>query len=302
MNWTRRDFLSIPTGVILAGVAGRSLARGQRAAGEFILLRRNVGLFSGRGGTIGWLVNPSGSVVVDSQFPDTASECIAGISERGAAHIDALINSHHHGDHTAGNIAFRDVAKQIVAHENVPDLQRQAAEEGGSGDDQLYADVTFDQEWSAGIGDETVRVRYYGPAHTGGDSVIHFEQADVVHMGDLVFNRLFPFIDRNGGASVPGWISVLESVVDRHSDETLYVFGHGHPDFGVTGGREDVLLQRDFLAAVLETAQRAVAEGQSREEATAPQSLPGFPDYRAPVERMTLGAAIGAAFDELTGT
>jgi cyclase len=120
-------------------------------------------------------------------------------------------------------------------------------------------------------------------------------------MGDLVFNRVYPFIDRPGEASVRGWLSLLETVAEEQDGETLYIFGHGHPDFGVTGGRDDVLVQRDFLAALLEAAEEAIGEGRTREEATELERLPGFPDHVAIVERLSLGAALGAAYDELKG-
>jgi cyclase len=301
MSWTRRDFLRASALGLLAGVVPRSLAFGRTSAGQFAELRRGVGIFTARGGTIGWLVNGSGAVLVDSQFPDTAQACRDGLRERNALPLDALLNTHHHSDHTAGNGVLRDVARRIVAHDRVPDLQRRAAEASGSGQPQTYADTTFEREWRLEVGDETVRARHYGPAHTAGDCTVHFERADVVHTGDLVFNRAYPFVDRAGGASVAGWIALLEAVAAEHSGDTLYVFGHANPQFGVTGSRADVLAQRDFLSAVLETAARAVAAGRSREEATAIERLPGFADHVALADWLTLAAPLGAAYDELTG-
>jgi cyclase len=299
MTWTRRDFLSVSALGLLAGAVPRSPALGRPAAGEFLALRRGVGIFTSRGGTIGWLASPGGTVVVDSQFADTARVCRDGLEERNALPVHALINTHHHGDHTAGNGVFRDVARRIVAHSRVPELQRAAAAAGGSADAQTYADTTFEDEWTLEVGDERVRARHYGPAHTGGDATVHFERADVVHMGDLVFNRAYPFIDRAGGASVRGWVALLEAVSAEHSADTLYVFGHGRPGFGVTGDRADVLVQRDFLSALLETAARALAQGRSRAEATALDRLPGFPDHEPLSERLPLAAALGVAYDEL---
>lgn len=299
MTWTRRDFVRASALGLLTGAFPRSLALGREIGSQFAELRRNVGIFSARGGTIGWLVNRTGAVVVDSQFPDTAEVCLTGLRDRNALQLDALINSHHHGDHTAGNGVFREAARRIVAHSHVPELQRRAAEASGSANAQTYADTTFENEWTVEVGDERVRAKYYGAAHTGGDCTVFFERADVVHMGDLVFNRAYPFIDRAGGGSVRGWIALLEAVAAEHSADTLYVFGHSRPEFAVTGGRADILLQRDFLSALLETARRAIAEGKSREEATAMERLPGFPEH-GPLGRLTLAMSLGAAYDELT--
>lgn len=316
MNWTRRDFLRTSSLGALAGVTGvigmpgavggigaasrLPVPAASQPGGTFRTLRDGVGIFTARGGTIGWLVNDDGAIVVDSQYPDTASECVDGLRERDARQIDALINSHHHGDHTAGNGAFADVVQEIVAHDRVPELQRRAAEASGADGDQTYPQTTFQDEWTIEVGGERVRAKHYGPAHTGGDCTIFFVRADVVHMGDLVFNRLFPFIDRPSGASIEGWIQLLETVAAEHSSRTLYIFGHGHQDFGVTGDHDDLLLQRDFLTALLETAQDAIDEGKSREELAALESLPDFPDYRPPAPQLTLGAALAVAWDELT--
>jgi cyclase len=299
MYGSRRDFLGFTLGALVAPALFPAAAAASAPAGEFRELRRSVGIFTLRGGTIGWLANPSGALVVDAQFPDTAASFLAGMRERGVGAVDALVNSHHHGDHTAGNVVFRDVARRIVAHRNVPELQRRAADASGTAEAQVYAGVTFDEEWALQVGPETVRARYRGPAHTAGDATIHFEAADVVHMGDLVFNRSFPFVDSASGASVRGWIRLLEHVAAEHSASTTFVFGHGAPAHGVVGSRSDVLLQRDLLAAVLELAERARAAGLSRDEATRREQLASFPDHVALSPRLTLGSAVGAAYDEL---
>jgi cyclase len=306
MIWTRRRFvgtslLGLAAGTVpgaLLGAKGERLPVGVGPASTFVPLRRNVGIYTARGGTIGWLADGRGTAVVDSQYPDTAESCIAGLRERGAPGIDVLINTHHHGDHTGGNGVFRSAGSRIVAQANVPGLQRRAT--AASDTPQAYADTVFESNWSMVVGDEMVRARHYGPAHTGGDCVVVFENADVVHMGDLVFNRAYPFVDRDGGASMVGWIGVLEAVAAAHSAETIFIFGHALPGFEVTGSRDDVLLQRDFLSAVLETVRAAIADGVSREEATALEVLPGFDEHGALVERLSLAAVLGVAWDELT--
>ncbi len=300
MIWTRRKFLTTASAGAFLGALGIAGARPLEAATrlrEFHELRRGAGFFVGQGGTIGWLVNADGCVVVDSQFPESAQECVDGLEARTSFPLDALVNTHHHGDHTSGNGVLGSVARTIVAHERVPELQRQAAQDP---DQQTYADETFQERWSLTVGDETITARHYGPAHTGGDATIRFEEADVVHMGDLVFNRLHPFIDRGGGASARGWIQLLEAVAADAGPETLFIFGHGLPDYGVTGNREDVLVQRDYLDALLEAATEAAQAGRSRDEAVILDELPGFPEHQAPSPNLTLERALGAAYDEVT--
>ena len=160
----------------------------------------------GRGGTIGWLITPEAVVLVDSQFPDTATLCLEGVKSRSKRRIDLLINTHHHGDHTSGNIVFKPETPHILAHENVPALQKKSAEERGNVNQQAYADQTFGKTWDQDIGHERLEMRHYGPGHTGGDAVVTFAKANVVHMGDLVFRARHPFVDRPGGASVRNWL------------------------------------------------------------------------------------------------
>jgi cyclase len=299
MTWSRREFLSRSLALLAAAhLPATRLARGSSAFRE---IRRNVGIFTARGGPIGWLVNPGGTLLVDSQFPDTAAECLAGMEERGALPLQALVNTHHHGDHTGGNGVIRDSTRSIVAHERAVELQRRAAAASTAGAPAVVADTTFTAEWSLGVGDERVKAKHYGVAHTGGDAVVVFENAGVVQMGDLVFHGAFPFVDTAGGASVRGWITTLESVAGEHPEETVFVFGHSAPGLPLTGTRADVLLQRDFLAAALATAERGVAAGRSRAEVLETRALPGFEEYVALADWLTLGSALGAAFDEVSG-
>ena len=249
-------------------------AAGRRGA-DFVPIRRGVGAFTDRGGTIGYLKAPGALVAVDAQFPESAQAFLDGLREESARGLDLLVNTHHHGDHTAGNAVLAPVAARHVAHEAVPGLQRAAAVRSGSLNAQAYPAETYDGTWRADVGDETVALHYFGPAHTCGDSVVHFERADVVHMGDLVFNRRQPFIDRGAGASVAHWGTVLETVHGRFSDDTVFIFGHAGEGHAVTGTRADLLIMRDFLAALAEAVGGRLTAGVSAAEMEG-MEVPGF--------------------------
>ena len=96
-----------------------------------------------------------------------------------------------------------------------------------------------------------------------------FERANVVHMGDLVFNRLYPYVDRPGGASVRGWVARLEEAHRTFPADAIYLFGHGSPKFGVTGTRDDLLVMRDLLNAMLTHVQQGLAAGRTKDQITA---------------------------------
>jgi len=299
MSLTRRDFVQRT----LLGAVGAAFARpsalwARPTRQDFTILRRNVGIFVARGGTMGWLVNPSGIIVVDSQFPDTAEGFLAGLRERSALPIDVLLNTHHHPDHTGGNSVLRGSAARITAHVRSLENQRASARQRGVEADQAYPDTTFTDSWATEVGDERIRMKYYGPAHTGGDAAVFFERANVVHLGDLLNNRGYPNVDAGAGASVKGWIQVLESIASEHDSDTLYVFGHSEAGYPVTGSRDDLHYQRDYFAAVLASAEGSVRAGRSREEATGLESLPGFTHFGGTLPRLAL--ALGLAYDEVT--
>ncbi|WP_233256593.1 MBL fold metallo-hydrolase [Opitutus sp. ER46] len=269
-------------------------------------LRRNVGVFTGRGGTIAWLAGKDALAVVDTQFPDTAALCIAGLPGRGDRQIDVVLNTHHHADHTGGNRAFKAVSRTIVAHKNVPKLQFEAAQraekdqKAGSTnrlEQQVYADTTFGDFWRRDLGDEVVSAQYHGAAHTSGDAIVMFEKANVVHMGDLVFNRMYPVIDPAAGASARHWITVLEEAVRTYPADAIYVFGHGNAKFDIVGKRDDLLVMRDYWTAVLAHVEKEIAAGKSRADIIALPALPGFTDFDG---ARRFGTNLAAAYDELT--
>jgi len=312
----RREFIR-STLVLSAGLAAvrRPGAQGipaQAAASapatQFRALRRDVGIFTGRGGTIGWLSSGNGLAVVDTQFPDTAVACLKGIPGIGGRMIDATINTHHHVDHTGGNVVFKAASSALVAQANVPALQFEAAkraEQGTKPDpaalvrSQVYADTTFPDVWRRELGGEIVTAEFRGPAHTGGDAVVIFEKANVVHMGDLVFNRMYPFVDRPGGASIRGWIKSLEDSAASYPADAIFVFGHGNPKFGVTGARGDLLVMRDFFSAVMAHVGKQIEAGRDKAAVVGMENFPGFADFHVPLPNR-LGLVLGAAFDELT--
>lgn len=281
MSLDRRRFLGTSALAALGGSALVRLLQAQQAATPvFTPLRRNVGFFTMRGGTIGWLVNGGGVAVVDSQFPAEARACIEGLNERSNGRpVDLLLNSHHHGDHSGGNISFRGVARRVVAHAKAAEHMRQPP--GGQPPaDQLFPDTTFADEWSADLGDERVRARYHGRAHTSGDAVITFERANVVHMGDLMFNNRHPVVDRAAGATLRGWMAVLEKSVADHDAGTTFIFGHANTGLPVTGPGGDLLRFRDYLGAVLAFVDAQRQAGRSRDEVLAMRDpLKGFEGY-----------------------
>jgi cyclase len=303
MQWNRRDFVIASSLGFVGALGSRSFAFAQAQAPaapaqaptvpEFKDVRRNVGVFTARGGTIGYLVTSDAVIVVDSQFADTAPMFLEGLKPKTTRRIDLLVNSHHHPDHTGGNKVMQPMVGKIVAHANVPGLQKKQAAAGKTEANQAYADTTFDKDWKTTVGSETVSARHYGPAHTGGDIAISFERANIVHMGDLMSFQRNPRADRPAGASIVNWITVLENVTKDHPGDTIYIFGHSKVGERVTGTSKDLLELRDYFTAMLDFTRKAIAAGKTQEEVVKTAAIPGFERYEG------TPTALEAAYQEL---
>jgi cyclase len=315
MKIDRRQFIVFSSGALVVTPLARTLAQtpAQPPAGApaqappppvvptFADVRRNVGTFTARGGTIGWLINKDAVIVVDTQFADTAKMCVDGLKGKtGSRPIDVVFNTHHHADHTSGNATFRPETKKLIAQSRVPDLQRMVAQATPNAPAPVVADTTFDKTWSEKYGDETVTASYNGPGHTGGDAIIHFERAHVVHMGDLLFHERHPRVDRPAGASIQNWIMILEKVSKDMPGDTIYIAGHSKEGLPVAVDRKAVLRFRDYFDAVLIVVKKGIAAGQTKDAIAATATLPGFENYQSAPPVLTLAGVLGTAYDELT--
>ena len=268
----------------------------QQPAFKIQMLRENLGIFTERGGTIGFLLTNEGIVVVDSQFPEQSQHLIDELKKKSDKPFRLLINTHHHGDHTAGNISFKGVTQHVLAHSNSKSNQEKVAQQQKTEDKQLYPDQVFGDVWSEKIGKEKITLHYFGAGHTNGDSLIHFEHSDVVHMGDLMFNRRYPFIDRGAGANIKSWISILEKADKKFSKKTVFIFGHAHETASVTGGKEDLKLMKDFFDKLLAFTESEVKAGRTKEDFLKSTAIPGVTEWKGDgIQR-----PLGSAWDEVT--
>jgi cyclase len=294
----RRTFLrasALTCGVLTLGQQ-KLLAALFPQQGNLKMLRKNVGIYTERGGTIGFVLSDEGIVTIDSQFPDTAAHYIAEIQKLNTKPLTYLLNTHHHGDHTGGNIAFKGIVEHVAAHKNSIANQKRVAEEQKTLDKQLLPDVSFDKEFKVKIGDEKIKGSYFGPGHTNGDTLYHFEEANIVHMGDLMFNRRHPFIDKTAGASIANWIKTLEKAPSEYNNDTLYIFGHAAEGHQVTGSSEDLIKFAEYLQRLLDFAIAEVKAGKSKEEFLKNTAIPGVTEWTgAGIER-----PLAAAYQEVT--
>lgn len=309
---SRRQFLagSSAAAAVAALYDARLLAQAAAPAAppatSFADVRGAVRIFNGRGGTIGVRATKGLLAIVDTQFPDTAAILAEATAKQRDGSLRVFI-THHHGDHTGGNKVFKDLGATLVAHAQVPGLQKQAAGQAPAGSPlPVLPDETYSLNYSFGTGDDEITMVHHGPAHTGGDSVVRFVHENVVHMGDLIFNRRHPFIDRPAGASIKNWIVVLEKVAKDHAADTKYIFGHAGEGYPVVGDRADLMAMRDYLTALLDAAAAAIKAGTPREAFTQTKLPAAFAVYdpktppAQPNPRFGLPANLGIAYDEVS--
>jgi glyoxylase-like metal-dependent hydrolase (beta-lactamase superfamily II) len=272
-------------------------ALANQPAYKITMLRGDAGIFTEKGGTILFHASKKGLVVVDSQFPEQAGHLIEELKKLNAKPIDLLINTHHHGDHTGGNIAFKGLAQHVVGHENCLANYKRVTEEKKDADKQLFQDITFSDTWKQKAAGESIKAYYFGPAHTSGDALIHFEHADIVHVGDLMFNRVYPFIDRKAGASFKNWVNVLEKAQHSFGKDTQFVFGHGSNN-AVTGTREDLKGLQNYITQLLKTVEDGIKAGKTKDEILAIPEIPNVGEWKDEFKLVKVNLEV--AYAELT--
>ena len=223
----------------------------------------NVYMLEGSGGNIGASVGEDGILLIDDQFAPLSEKIEAALEELSENKLKFVLNTHWHGDHTGGNPHFGQKAP-IIAHENV--RKRLAGrQDSGRGNEPAMDEaglpvITFDSSLKVHFNGEPIHVIHLPHGHTDGDSVIYFPESNVVHMGDHLFNKRFPFIDLNSGGSVTGYIRNVEKVLERVPEDASLIPGHGP-----LGDVDDLRAFHEMLRETRSIVQERVAEGDSLE-------------------------------------
>ena len=226
---------------------------------------------TGRGGNLGLSVGEDGTYLIDDQYAPLTGKILAAIKQLTPEPVRFVVNTHYHGDHTGGNENMGEAGALLVAHENVRrrmaagtfmkafNRQVEPAPAGALPVVTLTDAVTF--HWNG----EEIRVFFVGPAHTDGDAIIHFVKADVFHMGDTLFNGMYPFIDVSAGGRIDGMIAAVDRVLKVADDKTRLITGHGPP----VATKADLQVYRDMLAQVRDRVAKLKAEGKTGEQIVA---------------------------------
>jgi len=223
------------------------------------------------GGNVGLLVGDQHVVMIDDTMVPTAPALLAVAAETAGRPIDFVINTHVHGDHAGGNSLLAESGTVVVAHDNIRKrLLEDPSPAGGPGGLPV---ITFADGMTFHINEHEANVFHIKQAHTDGDAVIHFRNANVIHTGDVMFNGMFPFIDVDNGGSVDGYIAAARKIHSMADDKTRIIPGHGP-----SANKADLAAFIDMLVDARARVEALVLAGKTEAEVLAENPLSIYHD------------------------
>ncbi|HEX2163081.1 MAG TPA: MBL fold metallo-hydrolase [Thermoanaerobaculia bacterium] len=229
-----------------------------------------VWMLQGAGGNIGVSAGDDGVFLVDDQYAPLTEKILAAIRTVSERPVRFVVNTHWHGDHTGGNENLGKAGAVIVAHHNVRErmsteqFMERFGETVPASPHAALPVITFAEGVTFHLNGDTLEVVHLPAGHTDGDSAVIWEEADVIHAGDLFFNGMYPFIDLGSGGSIDGMIAAIEVLLERAGDGTRIVPGHGP-----LATRADLAAYHAVLEGARARVAALIAEGRSREEVLA---------------------------------
>jgi cyclase len=239
-------------------------------------LAPGVAVLFGAGGNIGVSYGEDGTILIDDQFAPLTTKIQAAVEVLGATPVKFLINTHWHGDHSGGNENLGKAGAVIMAHDNV---RIRMASEQKRGDrvtppspKAALPVVTYADGIKLHLNGEEVRVIGIAPAHTDGDSLIHWTKSNVIHMGDTFFNKVtFPFVDLSSGGDVRGVVAAADRALAIADDKTKIIPGHG-----AVATKSDLKAYRDMVADIIAKVETGIKEGKKLEATKASKPAAGY--------------------------
>jgi cyclase len=239
-------------------------------------LAPGVAVLFGAGGNIGVSYGEDGTILIDDQFAPLTAKIQAAVASLGAQPVKFLINTHWHGDHSGGNENLGKAGAIIMAHDNVrvrmaSDQKTRFGEVKASPKAALPV-VTYADGLKLHLNGEEVRVISVPPAHTDGDSIIHWTKSNVIHMGDLFFHKMsYPFIDTGSGGNVRGVIAAAEKALAMADANTKIIPGHGE-----VASKAELQAYHDMLVAIVGKVDAGIKAGKTLDEIKAMRPADGF--------------------------
>ncbi len=230
-------------------------------------LSDTVYMLKGRGGNVGISTGEDGLYIIDDQLRPITSQLLAAIRKVSNKPIRFVINTHYHADHVGGNEALGETGAVVIAHDNI--RKRMTTEQVSIFRQETTPPypkgalpiLTFNDRMSLHLNGETATAYYVANGHTDGDSIIHFPVSNVIHMGDMFFNGLYPYVDLDAGGSMQGLIEAADLALSMADETTRIIPGHG--PLGMT---EDLKNYRDYLVEASTNVQELIDKDMSLEQ------------------------------------
>ena len=252
------------------GIVPTMLHEGSQAKINVHPIRRNISVLEGSGGNIAVLIGKEGKLLIDSGFTVSKTRLVEALNNLSSDPITQLINSHWHIDHTDGNSWVHSAGATITAHLNTKKhLSTSTRVEGWQytfppSPAGALPTTIFDDEHHVHHNDTNIALKYYGPAHTDSDISVVFEEADVIHVGDTLWNGIYPFIDYSTGGSIDGMIRAAERNLKVTTDKTVVIPGHGP-----VANKASLTAFRDMLSTIRNNVAALKKQGKSLSETIA---------------------------------
>lgn len=233
----------------------------------------NLFLLEGSGGNMALQTGPDGNLLIDSSYTKDLArirEVIATLAPGSAATSGILINTHLHSDHTGSNEGLHAAGFAIVAHRqtrlrlSAPQVMKTFHTTNPAAPAGALPTATFSNSLELWRNGDQVDLAAFEPAHTDGDVYIYFHKADVLHIGDVWFNGLYPFIDGDAGGSISGMVRACDKALALAGPNTKIIPGHGP-----VGAKDRLQVYRDMLSTVHDRVSALKAAGLSQEQAVA---------------------------------
>jgi len=236
-------------------------------------------MLEGAGGNIAISAGNDDVFMIDDQYAPLTPKIRAAIATVSPKPVRFLLNTHWHGDHTGGNENMAGAGAIIVAQDN--SRARMTKEQFIKAFNMKVPPspaaalpvVTFSESLTLYLNGDSVRATHFRNAHTDGDVVVTFQHANVVHMGDIFFNQMYPLVDLSTGGSIDGIIAAVERMLATTNSTTKFIPGHGP-----LGGRADLVSYRNMAKTIRDRVARSISQKKTLDQIVASKPTADFDD------------------------